>query len=81
MTQSFRAAITQSFRFVIFDPAQDHFYLAKFNRETGWYGFSIGDARIYTTKAAALRTIARGDHHVAYPGNRRLTVLPITIST
>ncbi len=44
-----------------------------------WYHPEIYRARIYTKKKFALKTIQNGGHHVIWPGNRILLVVPIRI--
>ncbi len=55
------------------------YFCASCSAAHGWYHPDIGRARIYTKRRYALKRINDNDHHVAYPGNRILVVVPIKI--
>jgi hypothetical protein len=64
--------------FAIKDTKSGLFYQQK-PRTAGWYD-SLHGARFYIERGRAERTIKGGDHHVAYPGNRDLLVVPVRLS-
>lgn len=64
--------------FVIRDIVTEEFYRKSCGR-TGWYGPDLGHARVYQSEAAAHRVIEVGNHHVTYPGNRSLEVVPLAM--
>ena len=65
--------------FVIKDTDAGTYYRKSCGPE-GWYGPEIGHARVYQSRAAAQRTIDAGGHHVTYPGNRALEIVPLAMS-
>ncbi len=55
------------------------YFCASASARWGWYHPDIGRARIYTKRRYALKTIRDRGHHVTYPGNRILIVVPVKI--
>lgn len=46
----------------------------------GWYSTDIDNARLYGTYKQAKKTIDAGDHHVSYPGNRKIVVVEVKLT-
>ncbi len=63
--------------FAIRDRHSGDFYQSAAGK-TGWYG-ELGTARLFKTEDGAASTIAKGGHHVSYPGNRLLHVVEVKL--
>ena len=55
-------------------------YFARHTTRSGWYHPDIERARLYTMYVLAASTIEAGEHHVAWPGDRKLKVVKVTIT-
>lgn len=75
--RSTKVAKMKSTRYVIKDINTHNYY--RESPHKGWYSPDVGSARLYVTESSALRTIEKDDHHVSFPGNRVLEVVPVTI--
>ena len=64
--------------FAIKDEVSGLFYQQK-PRTAGWYD-SLHGARFYIERGRAERTIKGNDHHVSYPGDRKLIVVSVRLS-
>jgi hypothetical protein len=45
----------------------------------GWYSADINNSRLYSQERMAQQTIDAGEHHVSWPGNRKLSTQEVTI--
>lgn len=59
--------------FIIRDKTSGEVYQLRCGKH-GWYDHDMTYARRYKTREGAERTIAAGNHHVTYPGNRVLEI-------
>ena len=55
-------------------------YYTKHTSTGGWYNADIGRARFFTEPKHAQRVIDSEGHHVAWPHNRELEVVLVTIA-
>lgn len=63
--------------YAIKDRPTGRFFLTKHDARTGWYGEFGPGIRLYRSEGIADRAMKSGSHHVTYPGNRELAVVPI----
>jgi hypothetical protein len=64
--------------YVIKDENTGH-YFTRTITPSGWFNPDINRARLYTSDTFAKRVIEIGDHHVAYPYNRKLKAVRISL--
>ena len=55
------------------------YYFSAQASNTGWYNPDISRARFYISLKSTAQVIARGGHHITYPGNRKLMAVWVTI--
>lgn len=65
--------------FVIRDKKSKEYY-RQWCGPQGWYSPELDYARIYSLRAKAQQTIDQGNHHVTYPGNRDLEIVPVELN-
>lgn len=70
---AFRYSLEENLAFIIKDTETGEVYQLQHGRN-GWYDRDPTYARRYRTREGAERTIKAGNHHVSYPGNRKLIV-------
>lgn len=65
-------------RYVIKDIDKNTYY-QNHPTSNGWYSDNLYGAKIFLYKKGAEKTMNSNNHHVIYPGNRNLGVIPIKI--